>query len=688
MNTLEELKYYCEEHKPVGAMMLTGEWGCGKTYLLDNMLKEILKETHVLIRISLFGIASIDELRNEIKRSWLSVLAEANEQLPRFTEKIFKYGSMVKKVADKGTDILPEPLKAIASGVLSLNALDFVKIEPTMGDKKVILIFDDLERANISTGDLLGCINDYCENLHINTIIVANEEKIKPNDTDKIEYREIKEKIIQRTIQYRPDYSFIVSKVIDDIDSDLQDYKELLNVQKEEIIEIFSGQSVDGTTLDDLIAFQYSGKSNEDKKKKKRKVREIQKQRPHNIRSLKCALQDFKRVFRQLDKKKIDNKEKWLFSYLTYVLSFRAGLVVENSSYGTLFSDEKASILYPGYYNDRYITNSIKKWICHGEWNQNEIDTELEYIISREKAISPEEKIRINRLQDWEDKDIIEGYPNFLKKAYNGEISLDDYVNFLWNRCWGRKYEIRLPDVDWTKIYGGINRKMTELIQSGEEQPHHRMIIRESDKDYFLPEEWKAYEIIRTFFDNKSLVFESNKKIYVDIIKNDPINSYSKIQNKCFDRFDEEMAQATIIGFENASNSEKNQFISYFKNMWEVKIWSQDFKIDLPQNGLRRLLKDLKQLMKKYSQESLQISKLHTKRFIDIVLDLIKEQEKRVEEVEKAEAEKAEDEARAAKEREAKKMKKAEIADVVENLLTKGISVEKILEKLKECLPS
>lgn len=68
-----------------------------------------------------------------------------------------------------------------------------------MGDKKVILKFDDLERANISTGDLFGCINDYCENLLINTIIVTNEEKIKPNDTDKIEYREIKERIIQRT---------------------------------------------------------------------------------------------------------------------------------------------------------------------------------------------------------------------------------------------------------------------------------------------------------------------------------------------------------------------------------------------------------------------------------------------------------------------------------------------------------
>ncbi len=34
MDTLEELKYYCVEPQPVGALMLTGEWGCGKTYLL------------------------------------------------------------------------------------------------------------------------------------------------------------------------------------------------------------------------------------------------------------------------------------------------------------------------------------------------------------------------------------------------------------------------------------------------------------------------------------------------------------------------------------------------------------------------------------------------------------------------------------------------------------------------------
>ena len=56
MNTLDELIYYCEEKEPVGALMLIGEWGCGKTYLIEHELSDKLKESHVIIRVSLFGI--------------------------------------------------------------------------------------------------------------------------------------------------------------------------------------------------------------------------------------------------------------------------------------------------------------------------------------------------------------------------------------------------------------------------------------------------------------------------------------------------------------------------------------------------------------------------------------------------------------------------------------------------------
>ena len=62
MNTLDELVYYCNETEPVGALMLTGEWGCGKTYQLEHQLKEALANTHILVRVSLFGIGSIDTL--------------------------------------------------------------------------------------------------------------------------------------------------------------------------------------------------------------------------------------------------------------------------------------------------------------------------------------------------------------------------------------------------------------------------------------------------------------------------------------------------------------------------------------------------------------------------------------------------------------------------------------------------
>lgn len=202
MNILEELKYYCEEPKPVGALMITGEWGCGKTYLLNNMLTDELKDTHIILRVSLFGMESIEEIRTEVKKCWLYAFAESNEKISGIADSVKKLGKPIKTIAEKGTELMPDSLKTIVNGVLSINAIDFVKVDSQMGEKKVVLIFDDLERANISTNDLLGCINDYCENLHINTIVVANEEKIKSNEKDKIKYNEIKEKIIQRTIRY------------------------------------------------------------------------------------------------------------------------------------------------------------------------------------------------------------------------------------------------------------------------------------------------------------------------------------------------------------------------------------------------------------------------------------------------------------------------------------------------------
>lgn len=397
MDTLEELRYYCEEDDPVGALMLTGEWGCGKTYLLNNSLTNKLKETHIILRVSLFGMESIEDVRDEVKKCWLYAFVESKETMSGVADAVKKAGKGLKAVAEKGSELLPDSLKTIVNGVLSINAIDFVKIGSKMGEKKVILIFDDLERANISTSDLLGCINDYCENLHINTIVVANEEKIQSNESDKIEYNEIKEKIIQRTVRYLPDYSVVVSSVIDSMvcDGDIvsQGYKSFLENNKELITTFFSGSSLENMTLNELDILKSDSKSREERVVEQQRREELLRHRPHNIRSLKCAIQDFKRIYRLLDTKQIEKKERWLTTFLAYVLSFRAGLIPESERYGTILSDEKVPILYAGFYNDKYITAGIKQWIRRGMWNQDMLEEELDYIVDKETFICVFEKM-------------------------------------------------------------------------------------------------------------------------------------------------------------------------------------------------------------------------------------------------------------------------------------------------------
>ena len=62
MNLIEELKYYCDINNPVGALMLSGEWGCGKTYLIK---KEPIVLTNPIITTS-YETSSFDPFNQDI----------------------------------------------------------------------------------------------------------------------------------------------------------------------------------------------------------------------------------------------------------------------------------------------------------------------------------------------------------------------------------------------------------------------------------------------------------------------------------------------------------------------------------------------------------------------------------------------------------------------------------------------
>ena len=104
-------------------------------------------------------------------------------------------------------------------------------------------------------------------------------------------------------------------------------YRSLLKEYNEEIMVIFSGETMDGKSLDEFVDKCTKGGKYQEIEEENQRIRELLKKRPHNIRSLKCALQDFERVYGFLEKYEMPEINRWLFSFITYVFSARAGLV-------------------------------------------------------------------------------------------------------------------------------------------------------------------------------------------------------------------------------------------------------------------------------------------------------------------------------------------------------------------------
>ena len=617
MNTLEELIYYCKEEKPAGALLLTGEWGCGKTYLIDTKLKDELNESHVFLKISLFGVSSIEDIKKEIKHKWLFAYFNAEEQ----GEKAKKYLCAVKTLLEKMIKCISEPIKTVAERALSLNVFDFINVESKMGNKKVVLIFDDFERANISTSDLLGCINDYSENQGISTIIVANEDKIKSDDNN-IRYSEMKEKIIQRTVFHKPECAFIVNNIIQDMVCRTKSYKEFLEEYVEDITTIFLGTMSDGTALDSLVEKCERRNSQREIDEENKKIDNIRKRRPHNIRSLKCALQDFNRIFNLLENEEIPEKQKWLFSYIAAVISVRAGLINNSERYG--FDEHTIKILYPGYYHSENMTSGIMEWIFNGDWNKERILSELDYIKSRDTAIKPEDKVRTNQIFDLEEDDVSVGYPIMLNKAYSGHLELNDYVNILCNRSWARRYKIVIPEVDWNNMRKGVQTKIDSLLQSQKEPEHYYTAIGENDRGDFSKDEWSVYEMIKFYRDGDLQILANNRKLYISLMKEGLAKNLIKIKNKRLNYFDDEMADISLIVFKDLSNSEKRCFIEDFREIWKSNMSYGDYDYGQSNKAMEKFKQGLDDYLKECEKKVLTIARCHTKNLISVIDELIK----------------------------------------------------------------
>lgn len=164
---------YIESKDTDYAIMITGEWGVGKTYFLKNNLYQTFKKANIIpIYVSLIGYSSISTLMDSI---------------------FSKINPLYQKSKEYS--------KAKSEGKYIENILLDEKQKTSFIPSNYILCFDDLERISPSFLERgLGYINSFIEHEGVKTIFLCNNKKMH----DEKRFEEIKEKYIRFSYQFEP----------------------------------------------------------------------------------------------------------------------------------------------------------------------------------------------------------------------------------------------------------------------------------------------------------------------------------------------------------------------------------------------------------------------------------------------------------------------------------------------------
>ena len=223
------IRHYVEKDQTKSAIMLTGEWGTGKSHYIKNELLPFLASNgkHKCILISLYGLSSVSDISKSIYlEARLGVLNAKSE------------GIAACKLG----------VTTVIKGVSSYFGIELGAAEKTWQDlyqsidlSGKLIILEDIERTKIDLLELMGYVNSLVEQDGVKVLLVANEteilryepeqdriddadstnifeEKSKKNDkaytAETLEYLKTKEKTISDTITFSGNFEEAIKHII------------------------------------------------------------------------------------------------------------------------------------------------------------------------------------------------------------------------------------------------------------------------------------------------------------------------------------------------------------------------------------------------------------------------------------------------------------------------------------------
>lgn len=214
-NLLDGILNYLEMES-TGALMVSGEWGCGKTYHIENViLPALIDKGYNPVKVSLFGIESVNEIPLKIAENFHPQAQPKEDKNGWYTRKKSQAGSLVAK----GTEFVSSvkwlenfvDIKALATKYSNL-------LYKAIPSEKTVIFLDDIERVvdSIDIQILLGAINGLVEQRGYKVVVIANNSYIDKQGDNKLVF---KEKVIEKTLVYDPDVVSIFKEICD------KDYK-------------------------------------------------------------------------------------------------------------------------------------------------------------------------------------------------------------------------------------------------------------------------------------------------------------------------------------------------------------------------------------------------------------------------------------------------------------------------------
>ncbi|MBQ2968627.1 MAG: hypothetical protein IJE10_10980 [Clostridia bacterium] len=564
MDVKKEICEFVSSNESAGALLLTGQWGCGKTYLIREIARELNNgEKYIVVTISLFGIETVEQLHKKVKENVFcaqilrknasgtaKVIGPIKERIKSIAYALSEYSNFAKGI----------------NTALSINLYDFVVpsseiqcyCEKTIISKKLVLVFDDFERCNVDSTKLLGAINEYSENAGIKTIIVADEKHIFGS-----KYNDFKEKVISRTVHLVSDYKNIITEIVKNYKETTAGYVEFLQKNLDVLIQIFSES------------------------------------KHENIRTFKTYIIAFERIYGTWKRSSIPTEKmaQILYSFGAIHFETAANNYVKHEKYGYMFAETNAKEKYSKLLLS-YQLRPLQKWSVEGIWDEEELINSLR-VHFEPKAVTYYEIFLNWDFWNLDDEIISKGLPDALELGYTGGLCCQEIISLLSRVQALNEYKIPLPcDVDYQKLLSGFRTREAEIKAGRLTEPKNSSFMTPEHVSKLCEHAQVLYKEIERMRDRKA-AWEYRRK-FIEYLKSPDLVDNSNLRSQSVVSFDDELLECFVSAYRRVENSEKRELYHTLNGLvFDYKYVSSHDDIAETVKNLDKLVKILLEMLSK-----------------------------------------------------------------------------------------